>query len=650
VLKKIIKLEVNTVNYSPLSGSSYIPTPKTFAYHPAILNVVNKDEKCFLWSVLAAFLHQKLDVPERVSHYVLHENELDMSGITYPVSITQIHKFEKQNNISVNVFGYEGKDIFPMYVTKIRQAIHRVNLLFLQQGEKTHYCLIRDLDKFLSRTKTCNKKSYFCHYCLQGFTRDDLLQNHIEHCSKFDPQHVELPKENDCILEFSDFSKQLEVPFVIYADFEKFAQRMDTYLPDPAKSSTTANTKFEPCGFGYQVVCINDKYTKPPVIYRGSNVSRKFLENIIEEEKMIRQVLSHVEPMVLTEEDKLNCQVTTKCHICNTKFTPEDPRVRDHCHLTGKYRGAAHNSCNINFKYPKFIPVIFYNLKGFDGHILCESLGLFKDRDIQCIPNNMEKYISFSLGNLRFIDSFQFMSQSLESLTENLAKEGLSKFKHFSKEFTKQQAELLLRKVVYPYEYVDCEDRFFEKCLPLKQQFYSQLSKSHISDKDYEHAQNVWSAMNIKSLGQYHDLYLKTDVLLLSDVFENFRNTCQNYYGLDPCHYYTSPGLAWSAALKMTGVHLELLTDPDMYLFFEQGVRGGISMVSNKFAAANNPLIPETYDSTKPNSYIMYTDCNNLYGKAMCEPLPHGYFTWVDDVEKFDVVSVSKKITLLVRR
>ncbi|XP_033729598.1 uncharacterized protein LOC117318757 [Pecten maximus] len=341
-------------------------------------------------------------------------------------------------------------------------------------------------------------------------------------------------------------------------------------------------------------------------------------------------------------QDEQSFMESTRCHICGRHFTDGSTVVRDHCHLSGKFRGAAHNECNLKYKYPTYVPCVFHNLKRFDAHILTESLGKFKDREINCIPNNTEQYISFSLGDIRFIDSFQFMSQSLETLTENLAKEGLIKFNNFSKAFSESEANLLLRKGVYPYEYVDSADRFSEQKLPAKEKLYSSLSRSHVSDADYAHAQTVWEKLNIRDLGQYHDLYLKTDVLLLADVFENFRNMCLDYYGLDAAHYYTSPGLAWSAALKMTRVRLELIRDQDMYLFFENRVRCGVSMISNKYAQANNPYIPETYDLSQPHSYIMYTDCNNLYGKAMSEPLPVGGFRWVDNTQTFDITKVSK--------
>ena len=156
--------------------------------------------------------------------------------------------------------------------------------------------------------------------------------------------------------------------------------------------------------------------------------------------------------------------------------------------------------------------------------------------------------------------------------------------------------------------------------------FYSKLNGEHIED-EYAHAQTVWETFKCKTLGDYRDLYVKTDVALLADVFENFRKLCLEQYGLDPAHYFTSPGLSWDALLKKTGVELELFTDLEMHLFAERGIRGGISMVSKRYAKAKNPLVPD-YDPSKPNSYIMYLDANNLFGWAMSKPLPKRDFKW----------------------
>ncbi len=178
---------------------------------------------------------------------------------------------------------------------------------------------------------------------------------------------------------------------------------------------------------------------------------------------------------------------------------------------------------------------------------------------------------------------------------------------------------------------MDSFERFNETQLPLKENFYNKLNNSHISDKDYVHAQNVWEKYNIKNLGEYHDLYLKTDVLLLADVFEAFRSVCRTGYGLEPAHYCTAPGLACSAMLKMTKQDLDLITYVDMLLMIEKSKRGGISQVcSKRYTKVNNKYLPN-YDSTKESSYLMYYDSNNLYGWAMSQALPYGDLEWVKE-------------------
>ena len=299
--------------------------------------------------------------------------------------------------------------------------------------------------------------------------------------------------------------------------------------------------------------------------------------------------------------------------------------VRDHDHMTGKYRGAAHNKCNFKLKLnPKTtpIPVIFHKLKGYDGHLLMQAMARVRG-EIKCIAKNTEKYISFSLGNLRFIDSVNFLLSSLDKLVK-----GSDEFPIMKKLMPEENKwKLLLKKGIYPYKYLESFGKFDETKLPEKEKFYSSLSGKGITDEEYAHAKQVWETFRCRILGDYHDLYVATDTLLLADVFENFRNVCQEKYGLDLAHYYSAPGLSWDALLKKTGMELELLTDLDMHLFIERGMRGGISMASKRYAKANNPLV-EGYDPTQPTNYITYLDANNLYGWAMSLPLPKKNFHW----------------------
>ena len=210
---------------------------------------------------------------------------------------------------------------------------------------------------------------------------------------------------------------------------------------------------------------------------------------------------------------------------------------------------------------------------------------------------------------LRFIDSFKFMSSSLDSLVNYLA-HGNSEFFGF-KDNNESQYKLLIRKGIYPYEYMDDWDKFKETVLPPKEAFHSKLTMAGVS-KDYERACRVGSEFGINNLGEYHDLNLRMDIILLANVFEAFRKVCLGNYGLDPAHLYTAPGLAWKACLKKTRIRLELLLDPDMLLMFERGIRGGITQSVHRWAKANNPYMGSEYALCEPTRYLQYLDANNL--------------------------------------
>ena len=180
---------------------------------------------------------------------------------------------------------------------------------------------------------------------------------------------------------------------------------------------------------------------------------------------------------------------------------------------------------------------------------------------------------------------------------------------------------MLFRTGVYPYEYMDSWAKVNETSLPDKKVFYSKLNLQDITDKDYAHAQKVWEVFEIKDRGEYHDLYVQCDTLLLADVFENFRDKCIEIYKLDPAHFLSAPGLAWQVCLEKTWVKLELLTDLDMLLMVEEEIRGGMCQVVCKYAKVNSEYM-KNYKKYIKSSYIEYLDANNLYGWAMSQKLP----------------------------
>ena len=647
--KSIICLEIHTVVYEPLKGNSYIPLPPKLAQKKAIINMQNEDNKCFTWSVLRA-LNPREEHAERIDKGLKKkEDSLNMTGIAYPVQLNALDKFERQNpTISINVFGHE-ESVCPLRVSKCDDR-EVVNLLLISDDEKRHYCLIKSMSRLLSsQTSKRNGVQYYCMRCLNPFHSQESLDKHLEYCSTHEAVKIEMPGEGT-ILSFKNYNRSMRVPFIVYADFESFIKPIDTCEPNPENSYTKQYQKHTPSSFCYYIKCFDDEvYYQNPVTYTAStdneDVAQIFVNMLEEDVKSIYKRFGKPKKMLFGAKEREEFDEATECWICHGELGLD--RVRDHCHLTGKYRGAAHNKCNLQYRRPKFIPVVFHNLSGYDSHLFIKNLGV-TEGNINCIPNNEEKYISFSKDivvgeytskngkiiiikqQLRFIDSFKFVASSLDKLVENLDKNCCVNTGKFYKG---KQLSLLMRKGVYPYEYASSCARFDDKQLPPKEAFYSKLSGEGISDDDYKHAHAVWDEFGMKTFKDYHNLYNKSDVLLLADVFENFRDVCMKNYQLDPAWYYTAPGLAWDACLKKTGVELELLSDPDMLLMFEKGIRGGISMISNRHGKANNSYMGDEYDDKLPPKYITYLDANNLYGWAMCKPLPTSNFKWMDDDE-----------------
>ncbi|KAE9534114.1 hypothetical protein AGLY_008850 [Aphis glycines] len=252
--------------------------------------------------------------------------------------------------------------------------------------------------------------------------------------------------------------------------------------------------------------------------------------------------------------------------------------------------------------------------RGVKYVVECFSCGLvlhdWKKDDIPWIEHSRHNleciYVLLSKGN-HFVEYY----------THNF-----ENFREAAKLFVGENMPLVTRKGVYPYEYTDSWAKLDVSCLPGEEEFYSTLTESGIKEEDFKHAKAVWNNFKCKTLGEYSDLYLKIHVLLLADVFENFRDVCMSTYNLDAAHYYTAPDLSFDAMLKYTGQKLELLSDYDMLLMFENGICGGLVQASMRYAKANNLKSPN-YDETKEKSWLVYQDCNNLYGYAMSEYMPY---------------------------
>ena len=652
VFMEIIRLILKIDKWDPIKASSYIDIPGKLKNKKAIINMKNEDNKCFLWCVLRALNPSKDKNPSRIDGDLKSkENTLNMKGIAYPVSLKDINRFEKQNpDISISVLGNSGEErIYPLRISKKeKERKHNIVLLLIKDEDNSHYCYVKNLSALLSSQVNNHKsKLYFCLNCLNGFDTPEKLENHKEYCGEKESVKINMPPP-DTFIKFKNLHYSERAPFTIYADFESLLKPLDNCKPDPNKSYTHKYNKHEPVSFVYYIKSFNENVYKSTLrSYIKENeedpdVIDVFI-NWLEDDVKIISGLGN-EPMKITPEEQEQFNQATNCWICGKLLNID--RIRDHCHFTGRYRGAAHNRCNLKYSKPNNISVFFHNLSGYDSHLFIKKLNNTMG-DIDCIPNNEENYISFSKkiitgeyknkrGEIKntyfkivFKDSMKFLNLSVAALVNNLPEDG---FNNLEKYFTTEQIKLLKQKGFYPYEYMDSIKKLKDPTPPPQQAFYSKLTGKGINNYNYNHVLNVWKTFKMKSLKEYHEVYNITDVLLLADVFENFRDICLKNYGLDPVYYYTAPGLAWDAMLKMTKINLELLSDIDKLLMIEKGIRGGISIISNRYGKANNKYMKD-HNKKEASKYLMYVDANNLYGWAMSQKLPIHSFDWLTDKE-----------------
>ena len=659
VFVEVENLTLHTDKWNPLNAGSYIDLPKELKDKHALINMKNEDNKCFLWSVLR-YLNPKDKNAERIDKDLrIKQDTLNMEGIKYPVDFRGIDRFESQNpDISVSVVGYNKVDlVYPLRQSKYTGRKHDIVLLSIKEAaegengeieENTHYVLVKNKSALIASQINKHKGSReICLNCFNTFNSPEQLEKHKGYCYNNECVKINMPPEGT-YLNFKNFANSEKAPFTIYADFESLIKPLYNCKPDPNQSYTHKYQKHEPISFTYYIKSFNESVyesRKRSYIQENPEDPHAMDTFILWLEEDVRKIaeLGNKE-MIITIEEEEQFNNALECWIC--KGFLGDDKVRDHCHYTGRYRGAAHNRCNLKYRKPNNISIFFHNLAGYDSHLFIKRLNI-TEGNIDCIPNNEEKYISISktikagtytnkkgdekdkFFKIVFKDSLKFMSSSLGALVNNLPKDA---FKNLDKYYTSEQTELLKQKGHYPYEYTDSVEKFKDKKPPPRKAFYSKLSGRGITEKDYKHVLNVWNSFNMETMKDYHNLYNDSDVLLLADVFENFRDICLKIYGLDPVHYFTAPWLAWDACLKMTGINLELLSDPDMLLMFEKGIRGGISIISNRYGEANNKYM-KCFNKNKLATFLLYLDADNLYGCAMSEMLPTHGFKWLTDKE-----------------
>ena len=387
---KVIKLVLHTTKWEPLYGSSYIPLVLYLANKKAIINMKNEDDKCFMWCVLRA-LYPKDKNAERIDKDLKSKQDIiNMKGIHYPVSLNGIKRFEDLNpNISISVLGYNKEEgVYPLEISEYTGCDYDIVLLLLKEAvngengeikEKTHYTLVKNKSALITSQKNNHKgKRHVCLNCFNSFNILESLNKHKEYCYKNKCVKTNMPSPNT-YLRFKNFLHSEKAPFAVYADFESLIKPLDNCDPDPNKSYTKKYQKHEPISFSYYILCSIDGVYKPvlrkytqtkPEDADAMDIFIKWLEEDVKD-------IANIEPkqMIFTEEDIKHFNNASDCWICGEELGND--RVRDHCHFTGRYRGPAHNKCNLKYRKPKNISVFFHNLSGYDSHLFIKKNWMF---------------------------------------------------------------------------------------------------------------------------------------------------------------------------------------------------------------------------------------------------------------------------------
>lgn len=681
MLSQFVTLHILCTKYQPIRSGSYIALPDHISLKHATVNPVNKDAKCFKYACCVGYAYEtrrrakqrqdannKTKPPKRINltqglnelnNIKKYAKHFDFSKTPFPTSIRDVQKFMKVNkHVAISIFSLgESGEVFPVKVYDGTPREFHFDLLLLQDDDNQHYVFITDFNRLVStQINRHNGRVHVCRRCLVAFRTEQGLLDHKTDCMRYKAEKVVMPEiVNNEIpkVYFKDVHKQIPHDLYGVVDFEAELQPIEHCCQSDDVPNTTRYQQHNAFSYGFKLnsrlpAHLTSTLDLSVDIYRGKDAPERLLRKLLDVGEQVENFYKTNVPIKYGKDGRRKFDDAICCYLCKLPFTDEEnPKVADHHHITGRYRGAAHNECNLKCQAPSYLPVLIHNLP-YDSSFLIEAIDKVGCR-VEVIATSQEKFITMGIYSsnkfrIQFIDSFRFLPASLDSLAKNLPRE---EFYNVMTEFPNlEQQNLAVRKGVFCYDYISDTDKLGLDHLPPKSDFHNKLTESEISDEDYAHAQQVWDTFNISDLGEYSDLYLKIDCLLLADIFERFRNVCLANYGLDPLWYLTSPGLAFDSSLKVTGQKLDLLTDYNMLMMIQSGIRGGITTSVKRYAEACNSYVSSPEDLIRNNCeeiqrFLLYLDANNLYGWSMSEYLPTGGFQWVVFKRISDILHIS---------
>jgi len=658
--------EKHSINHVYGSGE-LISLPLKLKTKKAVINVedVKGQNDCLKWAILSGLHYKEADRRQtsRRSQYLQFKDNYNWSGLNYPSSVKDVSTFQKNNpNIYVTLFIWEKDRVMKLQAAEIPSNVNGIkgkfiNLLAVPVGgtNKWHYVAITSLRRLLNSE---NGYSYvYCERCIQKFRMSEQkkFEDHQRVCYGRLVKSVKMPKKGSQ-QKFVSYSKTEKLPYAAYADIECYLQEVNEY-----------NVEHIPYAFGIYFCCCVQSTRKPLSneyqVFVGENCIEEGLEYLTQLSCKVyewNKVNTHIS-YNLSKNEEESFQAATCCPQCSRDFDDKILKVRDHCHLTGAYRGPLCSKCNSGRRFSrKVLPVFLHNFQRYDSHLIVKGFGKVKEKKdsiwqrISVLPKTPEQYLAVSVtlqvdeylpeGNegtlenphwkfvyfqLQFKDSLLFLTASLDKLVKSVESSELICSRDYLVSVglsIDENLHLIQKKGVFPYDWFDGVDKLNEVTLPPIEAFYDKLNKEECSLQSYKRAEEVWLKFECKTFKDYVLTYLRLDVYQLVDVFEAFRNFAMHDGSLDPAHYYTMPSFSLDSALKMCNVAIDLFSDYEMHAFVTSGIRGGLTYVNKHYAEKSE------------NVELFVVDANNLYGKALIMKLPYQDYQWIKDPKQLELI------------
>ena len=673
-----------------MNGSNYIKVPLR---SNAILNIENNDKYCFLWSILA-YLHPCTNNhPNRVSNYRQYLNELDIQDLDFTngFKCRDVHKFNELNNLSVNIFElnfYQDQNQWKHKLIPIEISKNNTDRVIDLAIYKNHYVLIKKLDVFLGD----HNKKYICRRCLSSYTSENMLIKHKPKCENNDITTIKT--SNKSHIQWDKHFHKNPLYFRIYADFEADNEKDNTSIGN----KTTNIYKQNPVLNGYHIISeledvLKSDYYKSPL---GYDKVDWFVDEVIKlENKMAFYFKDTNKDIIMTQEDEEDCRNDDVCRFCEKEILSD--KVRDHCHLTGEYRGPAHNICNINVtqKQSNFIPFIFHNFSNYDCHMFFKkSVDKKKDKvDFEIIPKTNEEYISVTYGCIRFIDSYRFLSSGLDSLVEALVDNSNKKLKDFKEEiFDNDEIIKIINKIEKNYtEEIKDLDEDDKTIKNLKKYYPEEIRNLEEALLDYMGENDLkilkagfpdkWKYLTKKLAYPYEffnsieDYQKPVDNLENKDFFSKLKNKCP-----DDKEIQRTKDIIQKFNIKNGEELTEIYLKSDVLLLacvFEKFIKVSVNefdinplycvslpgytwqcglkytgknlqtlqdkdmilLLENNIRGGISSIMGDRYIKSDDDRKILYFDANNLYGDSMSQPLPYDEIKFDNEVELEDILN-----------